>query len=310
MYKLFLAFLLSTGLAFSANLYSLPDTLETEPDTIETEDNWDDWENWDEEVNRRWEEKFDMFEFSGAPTIAANFGLYKMDHNDLNGSFAEPRAFQLKLGYTEVDKIWQSSYLLSTNFRYLSASNITTDLADISESDSAYETNNWKISLGRSSGYGYEFGPSAIFLTSGTSLDWTRLHMTETLFDSADKNITGLFNNTFRFGTSFEAGIRFQIFRQLSIEANYERSAVFSRHLFWKWLGSTVIEAGSQALIDKFIEEILDSSPYFAPVMGFLLKNGLSYGLYELRKEKMNWPFNSAPPLTHDQFKFGVTFVF
>jgi hypothetical protein len=32
--------------------------------------------------------------------------------------------------------------------------------------------------------------------------------------------------------------------------------------------------------------------------------------MYQLRQEKMNWPFNTAPPLAYDQFKFGVTFVF
>jgi hypothetical protein len=54
----------------------------------------------------------------------------------------------------------------------------------------------------------------------------------------------------------------------------------------------------------------MDSSPYAGPVVGFILKSALSYGIYELRQEKMNWPFSSAAPLSYDQVKFGMTFNF
>jgi hypothetical protein len=63
-------------------------------------------------------------------------------------------------------------------------------------------------------------------------------------------------------------------------------------------------------LLDKFIDEIFESSPSAAPVVNFMLKSALTYGMYELRKDKMNWPFNSDSPLTYDQFKFGLTFIF
>ncbi|MGE5847186.1 MAG: hypothetical protein ACM34O_10705, partial [Ignavibacteria bacterium] len=96
----------------------------------------------------------------------------------------------------------------------------------------------------------------------------------------------------------------------LTLEAGYERSIIFPRHLFWKWLGSAGIELIGQWALDEFIDNIMDSSPYAAPVVNFVLKNALAYGIYELRQEKMNWPFNSAAPLAYDQFKFGVTFVF
>jgi hypothetical protein len=124
-----------------------------------------------------------------------------------------------------------------------------------------------------------------------------------------DVNVSELYHDSFRFGTAFEAGVRFQVIRQISLEADYERAVVFQRHLFWKWLGSAAIEGAAQFMLDRFVEEIMDSSPYFAPVMSFLLKNGLYYGIYELRKEKMNWPFNSEAPVTIDQFKVGVTFT-
>jgi hypothetical protein len=94
------------------------------------------------------------------------------------------------------------------------------------------------------------------------------------------------------------------------LDAGYERSIVFQRHLFWKWAGSGLIEAAAQGLLDGFIYKIFKSSPAAGPIVNFLLKNALAYGIYELRQEKMNWPFNSEAPIAFDQFKFGVSVVF
>jgi hypothetical protein len=300
MYKLLLVTFLSFFLA-------LPFYAQEDQDTLKTED-WDDWDDWE----RDWGKKFrsDVFNVSGSPTIAVNYGLSKLAHNDIQEPFIEPRSVELKLGYTSIDKVWQKNAILKTSFRYINVSNITTDMVESDDNSTGYETNTWRFGIGRSSGYGYEFGSSALFLTSGGSLNWTRLNLNNLPAEGEnDRNVSELFHNSFRFGTSMEAGIRFQIIRQLSLEANYERAVVFPRHLFWKWAGSIVIESAAQFMLDRFVDEILDSSPYFAPVMGFLLKNGLNYGLYELRKEKMNWPFSSEPPLAIDQFKFGLTFV-
>jgi hypothetical protein len=93
-------------------------------------------------------------------------------------------------------------------------------------------------------------------------------------------------------------------------EAGYERSIVFERHLFWKWAGSGIIEVAAQGLLDAFIKEIFKSSPSAGPIVYFVLKSALGYGLYELRQEKMNWPFSSAPPIAFNNIKFGVTFTF
>jgi hypothetical protein len=96
----------------------------------------------------------------------------------------------------------------------------------------------------------------------------------------------------------------------LSLDVAYERSIIFERHLFMKWVGSGLIEAISQGLLDTFIGRIAKSSPAALPIINVLLKGALAYGLYELRQEKMNWPFPSAPPLSYDQWKVGLTFNF
>jgi hypothetical protein len=77
-----------------------------------------------------------------------------------------------------------------------------------------------------------------------------------------------------------------------------------------KWAGSAIIELAAQGMLDYFIKRIGKSSPAALPIVNVLLKGALSYGLYELRQEKMNWPFPSAPPMSYDQWKVGLTFNF
>jgi hypothetical protein len=101
-----------------------------------------------------------------------------------------------------------------------------------------------------------------------------------------------------------------QATRLIVLEAGYERAIVFERHLFWKWAGSGIIELAANGLLDVFIKEVFKSSPAAGPIVFFVLKSALGYGLYELRQDKMNWPFPSAPPIAFDNIKFGVTFVF
>ena len=125
-----------------------------------------------------------------------------------------------------------------------------------------------------------------------------------------DAQIADRYNEAFRFGTGAEAGVRFKIIPLISLDVSYERSAIFERHLFWKWAGSGIIEMASQGMLDHFINKIGKSSPAALPIVSVILKSALSYGIYELRQERMNWPFKSAAPLSYDQFKVGVTFNF
>jgi hypothetical protein len=118
------------------------------------------------------------------------------------------------------------------------------------------------------------------------------------------------FEDGVRFGSSNDGGIRIVATSLISLDANYQRSIVFERHLFWKWAGSAIIEAAANGLLDVFIKEIFKSSPPAGPIVNFLLKNALAYGIYELRQEKMNWPFPSTQPLSFDSFRFGATFTF
>ena len=113
--------------------------------------------------------------------------------------------------------------------------------------------------LAWSSGYGYKLGESsAIIPYYSYTLNWSNINFgyPDTLPDtSKDIQTLNLYDESIRFGTSSEGGVRVKIINNLMLDAGYERSIVFERHLFWKWAGSAIIEVAAQGLLDGFIKE-------------------------------------------------------
>jgi hypothetical protein len=128
--------------------------------------------------------------------------------------------------------------------------------------------------------------------------------------DDPEKLNLEAFNKTFRFGTTTEGGLRIQLVPVIALNAGYERSVIFPRLLVWKFAGSLLIEGVTTGAIDAFVKEIMEESPAAGPIVNFVLKNALSFGMQQLRHEKMNWPFKSVEPLYADSWKVGVTFTF
>ncbi len=275
-------------------------------DTTSTDKDWEKWKKWEEEMNDRWGDFSMDFLKNAQPTIVLNYGLSNMSLNNFRQKFADPNMIELQLGYTNNKMKWLES-IFQMNYRFVSVSNISNK---ISGNKDGLSSEMWRIGVGRTYALGYKFGKSALIPYYSNSLIWSRLNMGNQISDSTDNDVIDHFNKAFRFGTSSKGGIEFQVTENIGLNVEYERSIVFPRHLFWKWAGSVLIEASSQSLLDEFVEAIYKSSPYAAPIVNFILKNALSYGLYELRQEKMNWPFDTAAPLSYDQFKFGLSFVF
>jgi hypothetical protein len=305
--NLLLLFLLSFVLIIPA--YS-QDADSSYADTSNTET---DWKDWDKHVDFDWDHisanLFDI-KIKGAPTIDINYGGAKMNLKSITDKFAKPGLIELRLGYTSEKSFNGSDYVTKYNFNYFHISNFTTNLSGNQNSKDLL-TNTWRFGFGWASGFGYDLGNGfGITPYHQSSFDWTMVNMQSTPSTPANIYTTDLFNKTFRFGNSFQGGILFKFNNNLGIDASYERSIVYPRHLFWKWGVSEIIEIAGQGLIDKFVDEILESTPSAVPMVNFLLKNALSYGIYELKQDKMNWPFETVPPLAFDNFKIGFTFVF
>jgi Outer membrane protein beta-barrel domain len=244
-----------------------------------------------------------------APTISLDYGLSKINLKDFNRSFAKPNLIELKIGYTTQKAA--HIFLLNQNYNYAYLADVTTDLSNSSATVNDLKSQMWRFGFGFSSGYGYKIGSGADITPYYTfGFGWSYLHLKDSFANTNDQKLIDPFNNSFRFGTHMEGGLRVRLIPMLSVEAGYERAIIFRRHLFWKWAGSTLIEVLAQGFMDEFVDQIAKSTPGATPVISFLLKNGLAYGIYELRQSKMNWPFKTDPPLAYDQFKFGVTLTF
>jgi len=273
-------------------------------DSTKAEESWK-WE-WDSEEWTDWESK--------SPTISLHYGLADLSRKDMQSSFSDNALLELKLGYTTLKTSKYAKSLYKYRYNYLFVTHNSTKLAGGLDSPLDIETDNWRFGFARSSGYGYKIGKNASVIPYFTgSWDWTVIdYKVSSNIDQLieDEPKLMLYDDAFRFGTSNEGGIRIQATKFLTVEAGYERSIVFQRHLFWKWAGSSIIELASHGLLDAFINEIIKSSPETGPIVYFVLKSALGYGIYELRKDKMNWPFSSASPIMFNNVKFGVTFVF
>lgn len=281
------------------------DSTKTDKDWVWHWNEWNDGEDWTANFGFK----------DSKPAISLQYGLTEIDQRDLQTKFVDPNLVEVKLGYIKERKAWGTEYIIKHNYKYLYLSNESNELSGKDPIGTEIESDMWRFGFGRSNGYGYRLGESAAIIPYYThSLNWSRIDFKYpnilTFAPDPDVDVLNLYDESFRFGTSSEGGARVKVINNLMLDAGYERSIVFQRHLFWKWAGSAVIEAAAQGLIDGFISKVFESSPAAGPVVNFLLKNALAYGLYELRQGKMNWPFNSEAPISYDQFKFGVTFVF
>jgi hypothetical protein len=300
--------LFSIALFIHFGFYSFPqdkgDTLSTQ-DESESSFEWDDCYNDDFD----WEAEFSEFGLKGSPTISLIYGQSEIDLENFSSSFVDPKLLELKIGYTYIRESKYSNDILKYSFNHLYLSNFFTKTDD-NAVNNEINTNMWRFGFGWSSGYGYDLKNISITPYYSYSLGWSRVEFKDVPVDSADRYIADRFNETFRFGSGSESGVNFKFSSLVSLDASYERSIIFERHLFMKWAGSAIIELAAQGMLDYFIKRIGKSSPGALPIVNVLLKGVLAYGLYELRQEKMNWPFPSAPPMSYDQWKVGLTFNF
>lgn len=267
--------------------------------TDSTEDSW--YMDMSEEM-AAWRNK--------TPAISFNYGFSNISRTDVQAPFADNNLLELKLGYVYKRNKY-ADYIYKSTFNYLLVNHNSTDLAGGSSTASDIETNNWQFGVGWSGGYGYKIGEQAsVTPYYASTFTWTNMDFSDKPLSTNDERVKELYDETIRFGTSSEAGVRVQATKLIVLEAGYERSIVFERHLFMKWVGSGIIEIAANSALDVFINEIFKSSPSAGPIVFFVLKSALGYGLYELRKDKMNWPFPSAPPILLDNLKIGVSLTF
>jgi hypothetical protein len=243
------------------------------------------------------------------PFISVFYGGSGLKVHNLNTDFNKYGFGEIKVGFQRLSELSKDSNIINFRSHYI---DINGGSKDFYNSDNADKLTAHTLQFGYAwnTGYGYNLGCSNIILTHSFGLGWTRLRLDDLVTNSVDAKKLAYYDNSFRFGLNSEAGIQAQIIPLLSINAAYSRAMVYPRVMFWKASGSVLTEAIGYGLVDQFVGKVLKSSPAAAPIVNFLLKNGIAYGMHELRKEKMNFPFGGESPLMADTYKIGLTFSF
>ncbi|TSA26241.1 MAG: hypothetical protein D4R68_07715 [Ignavibacteriales bacterium] len=283
-----------------------------------TEEKWNDekWLNWKD---------YDWFhwEFRGRPFMEINYGFGKANNKNLKSNFAYNGLLELKLGYASRSTYYTED-IIQFSEKYFFGSRFRADLKSSSTAIGEMKSDLWRFGFAKREGYAYKLNNFSIMPYNSSGFVWSRLDMIDypakfylltnppmSLDDAVnDTEILNRFHQEYRFGTVNEAGIKFDIFSSVSLNVSYEAAVIFPRHLFWKHLGSMIIEESAKHLLGNFIDEVSDSSPYATPIVDFLLNNGLSYAFFTLKKDRMNWPFETEAPLTYEMIKLGITVTF
>ncbi len=286
------------------NLFAQEDSTELEPNTGETY-----------KVTLFSKRKYFNLEFYKHPSITIFTGFNNPTYADIStpSNFNLQNSISFILGKTKIEthKPFEGGKYSLIESSGLFIENYSSKWKF--QNNSKIDAKMWRFGLLlNDDGYGYRIGKkNYIFLTHSNSFNWSKFDVENlSSFTPPDSHLFNVFASQFRFGTSFQSGISIVLINSISLDGRYERSIVFPGYKFWYWAGSSLIEYISLGLLDQFIETILDSSPYAAPIVNCVLKGALSFGIYELRKEKMNWPFNNSAPLFNETFKFGIKFLF
>ncbi len=260
---------------------------------------------------------YDFWDTDSRPLIEVQYGFGEPKHKIFNSEFNDVGLVELKLGNSAID--YYHDDFVELDAGYLFVSQLSQDLRDAEKDALKVDSKLLRIGLGLRKGYGY--GNEAFTFIPYHSQNYMIAKLTKTNLPDVrttipnenfevDQEILGRYNDAFRFATSNEGGAKIELSNFLAVNGGYEFTVIYPRFMTWKHIGSYSIEMIGVSALDHFIEEIIDRSPLSGPIVNFILKNAYSYAFYTLRKEDMNWPFESETPLTYETFKFGFSFTF
>ena len=243
------------------------------------------------------------------PFVEFGYGIDWIRHKNLEAEFPTIGALEVKAGYLSVEVLEHG--VVKLDDRFIHGTWYGSDLGSGSGGTAGLEPTLGRFGFGTRYGYGYDLKNAAIVPYFTSSVSWTELSTGRpATLGETDADILDRYEGTFRFGPSAEAGIRFNIGPTFSLTGGYEVNIVYPRFVFWEWLGSYSLAAIANGVVMWFGEDILEDSPMLGPIAIFVIRGAMAWGVYQLWREEMNWPFNSETPLTHETVKFGLNVTF
>jgi hypothetical protein len=243
------------------------------------------------------------------PYIVLTYGIDQPRHKNLAADFPSVGSFELRGGYHYIDTL--NGGILSEVEAGFFGSWYNPKLGESPGTPSDFKGKLGRFGFGNGQGYGYDLQGLVLVPYSVSNASWTKLTTERpTNLSQSDADILDRYEGTFRFGLSAESGIRADFAGGFSLSGAYEVNVIYPRFVFWEWLGSSAVAGGANKIVMFFGDKLLDSSPTIAPIVILVLKSAVAWGIYQLWREEMNWPFDSETPLTHETLKFSLAFNF
>jgi hypothetical protein len=249
------------------------------------------------------------------PFLDVYYGNAQISRQGMSGEISNTDIYGIAIGVKKEKEHKESDEVIIQDKNGIS---LTLGSAqDLQQSDSLFQgvslTNRnaldfWSLGLINGMGYGYQWGSSTLMLTVEDNASWTSINpRTYSLVKGpADWQNIMDFDGTMRLSSSMTSSLEFRVSNTLSLTGGYTWNQVMPRHLFWYWMGSEIIEGLAGNAVDRLIENYTEMSPKSQPVMHFVLKSAVLYGMKEMRRKYMNWPFETASPMNITYWNIGV----
>lgn len=240
--------------------------------------------------------------------INLNYGL-SFYQDEANNKFANHYQIEGYYGFYRIDErtSLDNIYRFASDYAFLG--NISTDFKSFEAPASGIESDNWRFGFGISDGFIYHLGENSNFyLLHSSDWVWSRIDVIQKDIIIPEK--FDVYDETIRFGNKYQSGMRFQLYKSINLDFEYEHTLVYPAHVVPQWLGMWLFDNVTQRWFDYFEPEWIGIFGRQYPWIRFIYKNVLSYIIYEFRRESMYFPFKSAEPFSMTTYKVGFTFVF
>ncbi|MGE5365462.1 MAG: hypothetical protein ACM3SM_15120 [Bacteroidota bacterium] len=265
-------------------------------------------------LKKNQQERYNSSLFRDRPSIEFGYFYSSFLSDNIVPSFPKIGALQVGLGYESLRSSHFSEHVRNIQSHYFKFTIMDDNIShkkNVQKDRDKYKM--WQVSWNQNNGHGIEFSedfyliPYYSFGFTGTHLKYGDNSYTGTHADSA---FIKRFNDKFRIGSMVESGIRLKLFQTVSLKTGYTRHIILPGILFWKQSASYCIDVSIMAILDDFVDDLAQNSPYLGTIFKYAIQGGVLYGMTQLRHEKMAWPFNSDAPLYNDSFNFSVSFMF
>lgn len=244
--------------------------------------------------------------------MAASLAIGSVDMSlaGFDGAFASTNLLEARFGPRRVSTIAEDAGVVRYTDKAISIGGISTRLADAGNPGET-ETSLWRFMAGQREGYGYRVGDTAFIAPyHGTSVFFDDFDAYDGPFTPADQAALEPFDGHTRVGTVFEGGVAFGINRSITLDLGFEETAVYPHFVFWPALGGGAVHGIALAVADSVSGQVARAAPKAAPIVSFLLSNGISYVVYLQRRSEVNWPFGGNPGLIYKGVKISFTFTY